>query len=127
LNKWIWIDPTFAAFVSDEKANLLSIEEVRYRLINNLPLVLNDDANWNNTQKQQAEYYLKQYMAKNLYWLECATESRFETNKPNSYVRLCPVGFEGDKFGYELFVTHNPNYFWQLPEKNSKILYSIKE
>ena len=29
LNKWIWIDPTFAAYVMDEKGDLLGIQEVR--------------------------------------------------------------------------------------------------
>jgi len=53
LNKWVWMDPTFNAYVSDDKGNLLNIEEVRNRLVNGGPLVLNPDANWNN----KATYY----------------------------------------------------------------------
>ena len=34
LNKWIWIDPTFDAYVMNEKGELLGIQEVRERLIN---------------------------------------------------------------------------------------------
>ena len=52
LQKWIWIDPTNNAYVKDENGNLLSIAEVRDRLIHNKPLVLNEDANWNNQKKQ---------------------------------------------------------------------------
>ena len=34
-NKWIWVDPTNDAYVMDEKGDMLSIEEVRKRLITN--------------------------------------------------------------------------------------------
>lgn len=40
--------------------------EVLYRLQHDLPLILN----WNNRVKQTADYYLKEYMAKNIYFLE---------------------------------------------------------
>ena len=33
MKKWLWIDPTFDAYVMNEKGELLSIEEVRERLI----------------------------------------------------------------------------------------------
>ena len=59
LQKWIWIDPTFNAFVTDEKGVMLGIAEVRERLIDGRPLVLNRDANWNNESKQTKEYYLE--------------------------------------------------------------------
>lgn len=39
LNKWIWIDPTFEAYVMDDEGNLLGIHEVRERLIHGQPLV----------------------------------------------------------------------------------------
>lgn len=34
LKKWIWIDPTFDAYVMNEKGELLGIQEVREKLIN---------------------------------------------------------------------------------------------
>jgi len=48
LKKWLWIDPTFNAFVMNENGEMLSIEEVRERLINDKILILNPNANWNN-------------------------------------------------------------------------------
>jgi hypothetical protein len=33
LKKWLWIDPTFDAYVMNEKGEMLSIEEVRERLM----------------------------------------------------------------------------------------------
>jgi hypothetical protein len=119
LNKWIWMDPSFAAYVTDENNQLLNIEEVRNRLVNNLPLVLNEDANWNNRVKQTLERYLKTYMAKNLYWLACVTESVYavedKARKDRLYVRLCPEGFRAFHISKEDYETNNPHYFWQSP------------
>jgi hypothetical protein len=128
LNKWVWMDPTFNAYVSDDKGNLLNIEEVRARLINGDPLVLNDDANWNNKIKQTKEDYLGRYMSKNLYWLMCPAKSVWdlETRKPGmpdiEYINLYPGKFStihnqpkrksGDMIDY---ASNNPDYFWQKP------------
>lgn len=126
LKKWIWIDPTFNAYVTDEFGNMLSIAEVRERLVANKPLVLNDDANWNNENKQTKEEYLEEYMAKNLYWIMCVKDSRFNPESryryvENIYVSLLPQGFEkelSDKQLNKKYVTHNPDYFWQKPKIN---------
>lgn len=129
LNKWLWMDPTFNAYVTDTKGNLLNIEEVRERLIRSgtSELVLNDDANWNNQNKQTKDYYLGYYMSKNLYWLQCAAKSEWdiETSKPGKgpiqYVNLYPGNFTtlhisgGSVKESNRFSTNNPNYFWQKP------------
>ncbi|MDR2652480.1 MAG: transglutaminase domain-containing protein, partial [Prevotellaceae bacterium] len=98
LQKWLWMDPTFNAYVKDENNNLLSIEEVRERLINDKPLFLNQDANWNNQTPETKEKYLDSYMAKNLYWLQCPTVSKFNPesryrNNDNSYISLMPLDY----------------------------------
>ena len=133
LNNWIWIDPTFDAYVMDEKGNLLGIQEVRERLIKGLPLILNADANWNRTNLQTKEHYLDYYMAKNLYRLQTPLVSEYntetwETGKEVTYVELLPLdGIEqtpqereetndktGTKFIY--YKTNNPDIFWAKPE-----------
>jgi len=53
LKKWIWIDPTFDAYVMNEKGELLGLGEVRERLINGKPLLLNPEANWNKKIHKQ--------------------------------------------------------------------------
>ena len=133
LKKWIWIDPTFDAYVMDEKGNLLGIQEVRERLIKGQPLILNADANWNRENLQKKEDYLENYMAKNLYRLETPLISEYDTEtwksgKEVTYVELLPLdGIEqtpqkkeernnstGVKFTY--YKTNNPNLFWTKPE-----------
>jgi len=133
LDKWVWMDPTFNAYVSDERGNLLGIEEVRARLIRNQPLVLNEDANWNNKVRQTRESYLEQYMAKNLYWLQCPVKSEWDLEtaregKPEvEYVSLYPGGFSTISGSAKLqrrsnvyYATEHAAYFWQRPSSEAK-------
>jgi hypothetical protein len=131
LKKWLWIDPTFEAYVMNEKGEMLSIAEVRERLINGKTLILNPDANWNNQSAQTKEDYLESYMAKNLYMLECPASSEYnmETSsegKTYNYIRLLPLDYFEQKPDKEedkreksntTWITHktnNANVFWEL-------------
>jgi hypothetical protein len=130
LKKWLWIDPTFNAYVMNEKGELLSIEEVRERLVSEKTLILNPDANWNNQSTQTKENYLENYMAKNLYILECPASSEYnmETSfeeKTFNYIRLLPLDYfeqkpdkaeekgETNNTLWITYKTNNPNVFWE--------------
>jgi hypothetical protein len=129
--KWLWIDPTFNAYVMNEKGEMLSIEEVRERLISDKTLILNPDANWNNKTSQTKEEYLQNYMAKNLYMLECPASSEYnmETSsegKTYNYIRLLPLDYHeqkpdieeekrtGQNTTWNTYKTNNPIVFWEL-------------
>ena len=120
LQKWLYIDPTMDAWVTDENGTMLSIAEVRERLINDLPLVLCETANWNHESQQTKEYYLETYMAKNLYYFVCKKISRFNpesiyrNNDPTGDIRLIPVGFVNNN--WKCTTTTDPNIFWAKPE-----------
>ena len=114
LNKWVWMDPSFAAYVSDENGQLLSIAEVRERLRDDKPLVLNEDANWNHQSKQTKEEYLDSYMAKNLYYLSCYMELGANTeNGTHELVSLQPSGHHAL---ISDVVTCDDAWFWQAPD-----------
>lgn len=124
LKKWLWIDPTYNAFVMNENGEMLSIEEVRERLINDKTLILNPNANWNNKQTQTKERYLKNYMAKNLYMLESPATSEYnmETHREGktiSYIKLLPLDYDNQKPDkvesdgkITVYKTNNPKVFW---------------
>jgi hypothetical protein len=132
LKKWLWIDPTFDAYIMNEQGELLGMEEVRDRIINDKPLILNPEANWNRRNSQKKEDYLYNYMAKNLYILECPISSEYDTEtkeagKNINYLQLLPLDYfkkslektsstnkvnQTTLTGYK---TNNPNIFWQIP------------
>lgn len=128
-NKWLWMDPTFNAYVSDAQGSLLNVEEVRAKLIAGDPLVLNGDANWNNKDKKTKEDYLDYYMSKNLYWINCDVKNEWDIEtrgigKPLlEVVHLYPGGFtriKGDKVTDKkdiTYATNNAVYFWAKPDK----------
>ncbi len=133
LNKWLWIDPTTDSYVMNEKGELLSVEEVRERMISGKTLILNPDANWNHKIEQTKEDYLYRYMAKNLYRIECPINSEYNTEtkfkgQVGQYVELLPIDafnqnpkvsrhtFENTGTTFVNYRTNNPTQFWLKPE-----------
>lgn len=131
LKKWIWADPTNDAYVMNERGELLGIQEVRERIINRQPLILNPTANWNHRSSTTKEGYLYNYMAKNLYILQCPVNSAYNMENPEPgktirYIQLNPLGYFKQKpdvtestrkngTTYQYYNTNNPAAFWQLP------------
>lgn len=115
LRKWLYLDPTFDATVSDPEGHLLSVPEVRARLVAGAPLVLSKGANWNGQPKDPAEYL--DYMAKNLVKLQCPSVSAYgyeSWNETGTTIELDPVTIPDSK-GYHVTVTHDPDWFWSKP------------
>ncbi len=128
LKKWFWIDPTMDAYVMDEQGELLSIEEVRERLISGKTLILNPDANWNHKTSQTKEDYLYNYMAKNLYRFECPINSEYDTEtntkgKVVTYAQLLSLndnqlldgGSKAKNQTRRVYKTNCLEVFWQAP------------
>lgn len=115
LGKWIWMDPTFNAYVTDENGVMLHPGEVRLRIASGGKLVLNDDANWNNEQKLTKEYYLDAYMAKNLYIISAYQYNGFGTegSGKSEYITLAPNVFNAKRHK----CTADDEWFWQKPDK----------
>jgi hypothetical protein len=133
LKKWLWMDPTFDAYVMNEKGEILSIEEVRERIIDGRPLIINPDANWNHINSLERDDYLYRYMAKNLYMLECDVNSQYnietkESGKTISFIELLPLEYykqtpdktenkdEKANTTYVNYKTNNENEFWAAPK-----------
>ena len=119
LQKWLYIDPTMDAWVTDENGTMLSIAEVRERLINDKPLRLCETANWNHETEQTKENYLDSYMSKNLYYFVCKRVNRFNAESiyrdydPQDDIQLVPVGYVSESQHCE--ATTDPDVFWAKP------------
>jgi len=133
LDKWIWVDPTHDAYIMDETGTLLGFKEVRTRLINGQTLILNPTANWNKRSSTIKEYYLLEYMAKNLYRFSTPLHSGYDYETWNkgkrvAYVELLPLDahqqspkFEERKsentgVHFTTYKTNNPEWFWAKPK-----------
>lgn len=118
LGKWIWVDPTFAAYITDENGLLLHPGEVRYRLQNDLPLILNEDSNWNNRSKEEKEYYLDEYMSKNLYIMSANTFNQAEPEGVTTHYtgKVAAIVPDGSNYTNADFITTDDEWFWQAPD-----------
>jgi hypothetical protein len=116
LRKWVYLDPTFNAYFTDSQGTLLSVSEVRTRMIKGEALVLSKDANWNGRKEDAAEYL--NYMAKNFITLSCPRQSSFgyESGKgEKAYVELDSVIIPLEKAQRGISHTRDPVVFWARP------------
>ena len=113
LGKWVMMDASMAAYVTDENGLLLHPGEIRQRMKDNRPLLLNEEANWNRKGKVTKEHYLDYYMAKNLYYLSTYAENRpgIDTEWNAAYYTLAPMGEEVN-IGKTVY---DDAWFWQKP------------
>lgn len=117
LGKWLWMDASFAAYVTDEKGLLLHPGEVRERLRNDQPVLLNDDANWNHQEQMTKSYYLDYYMAKNLYLMCAHLRSETESESAQRVNKSIEVALVPQNFQYRRgMTTYDDTEFWQKPE-----------
>lgn len=115
LHKWIYLDPTYEATLRDPEGNLLSVPEVRERLVAGKPLMLSKGANWNGEPKNQGEYL--DYMAKNLVKLQCPSVSAFgyeSWDGPHTYIELDPLTIPAST-EKNVITTNNDAWFWSKP------------
>lgn len=123
LGKWLWIDPTNEAYVMDENQQLFSVFEVRERIIQDKPIELNAEANWNNQSKVSKEYYLDYYMAKNLFYLSYILHSTYgaDSRTPESTVEFLTLKPKEVEQGVPVEETQSDNvtireYFTNNPD-----------
>lgn len=123
LDKWIWVDPSFDAYLTDQSGTMLSIQEVREMICQGKEsnIFLNDYANWNNLEKTTKEHYIDYYMAKNLYYLCCMEWSRFNAEtliagRKYCYIYLVPYDDNTSSIPHANGIRiSDDNCFWQSP------------
>ncbi len=126
-SRWVMMDPTSDAYITGSNGQLLGLREIRESLINNTPIHLNKDANWNGKVKRTGDEYIYRYLAKNLYWFESPVVSTFGSEtfldeKQVDYIRLYPSDYkqeESNVSSYQygtLFTTKDSDHFWQAPK-----------
>ena len=99
--------------MTDENGLLLHPGEIRRRMKDGRPLLLNEEANWNHRERMTKENYLDIYMAKNLYYLSGYLHNRpgIESEAMGDYYTLVPIG-EKAIIGIPVY---DDAWFWQSP------------
>ena len=124
LGKWLFVDPMNQAYFTDADGDPLSVAEVREHLRRDVPLYLNDDADYNGTAVN-AEDYLH-YLSKNLYRFSASVHSAFGNygvfhlpeGATRTYMHLDPAGERQAGLGGPMttnYFTSNPSHFWKAP------------
>ena len=114
----------------NEKGELLSIEEVRDRIIHDKPLIINPEANWNHKVSNLKEDYLFNIWQKT--YIECLVQSTviltLKKGKVFTYVELLPLDTYRQLIQKLIntnvlagttevnYKTNNPAIFWANPE-----------
>lgn len=116
LDKWIMADPSFYAFFTDKKGNLLGIAEARQMILDGKTVKTNPEINWNGQPRGEAEHI--DYMTKNFYWFSCPARSTVDTesvdNRQNEdYLILAAGDFKPWQNDY---ITRDADVFWARPE-----------
>ena len=129
LNKWLWMDPTLETYVKDGNGNLLSIADVRERLVKELPVFAAPEINViGEAVEDGGEGYLHDYMTKNLFRISIPLFSipAYEMNprKIRIYVELLPEGYNPRNVKFHeitgkyssVIYTTDDKQFWAAPE-----------
>jgi hypothetical protein len=125
LDKWLFVDPTYQAYLTDDSGSLLSVAEAREHLRLGAPLHPNADADYNGQPVDEVAYL--HYLSKNLYRFSASLRSAFGNywvfylpdGATRTYVHLDPSGDPQDGLGGSLttnYFTSNPHYYWGRPE-----------
>ncbi|MBS4203613.1 hypothetical protein [Lederbergia citrea] len=118
LRKWLYLDASWGIYVKNSHGDLLSIDEFRHYLANNLEVRINGN------EEVSSEFYIG-YMAKNLFWFMSPLESKFNyevVQKEKEYALLLPKFYEplelrNESSGhYKVQVIRNQDYYWGIHE-----------
>lgn len=130
LNKWIMMDSDNRAYCMDEDRNILSIPEIRKRLINKEKILFNNDLDVPskpllNFLLGGPEKKYRWYLSKNIFMYTSPLINRFNIMScPSSTVELVPTNYIKKinpyitKRKYErfyLYYTDDEAFFWQNP------------
>ena len=117
LNKWLYMDPSFAVYYTDKDGTLLNHAEIREATIRGDSLVVCIDANDNGRPYSGGTTGYTRYMTKNLYRFYCPVSSEFgyESKKDDkTYVYLNPLSYNPEVLPRH--TTQCADFFWQKPE-----------
>lgn len=96
-SKWLMVDPSFNAYVSDDKGQILDPWEIRDSLCRQKLVVCNEDVIFTGFIQNSQGYF--RYLAKNLVYMQSPTFNSFNstTTSKHPWLTLTPKHFDACK------------------------------
>lgn len=101
MNKWVMLDPTYCAYLTNERKEPLSLVELRACLANQKPVFFSAEAEYNGMKwTEEEEKAGIEYFAKNLFYMQTTENSAFlDTDATgcaagNRVITLSPDGYD---------------------------------
>lgn len=93
-SKWVMLDPSYNAYVSDDKEQILNPWEIRDLLCRQKNVVCNDELIFNGSKQNSQGYF--RYLAKNLVYMHSPTFNSFNstTTSKQPWLTLTPKHFD---------------------------------
>jgi hypothetical protein len=133
LQKWLFFDPNLNAYFMDEWDQILSVAEIRQRLINGSGLQVNDGLAFNSDNRvfsslgqQYGKDFYRLYIAKNIFRYSCPQKNT--VNRPSgkinkNSIELLPTGYHFKRLSKpplptsikQILYTTDIHNFWQRP------------
>ncbi len=132
--RWIFMDPDFGVYCTDDRGAILGVAEIRNRLIAGRPMdVKSIDPEpsalagaWSQVQCFISGTSYLWYLQKNIFKIQCPQSSEFNLRSlPNRvYFELIPDGYRKESLrapeitprGNTIVVTNDEALFWQKPQ-----------
>lgn len=122
--RWLYMDPDFGGYFTDEQGQLLGIPEIRRRLVAGERLVANRDVKGFTLVLGKRSY--PWYLSKNIFKYMCAQRSKFDQEtdcKDKVYYALIPDGYREElllgpeitKRGAWIVYINDEELFWRKP------------
>lgn len=101
MNKWVMLDPTYSAYLTNDRKEPLSLLELRACLAAQKPVFFSAEAGYNGAEWTKADEKSGiEYFAKNLFYMQTAEISTFQESDStgctagNRIVTLSPNGYD---------------------------------
>jgi hypothetical protein len=97
MEKWVMLDPTLNAYVTNEAGDYLSLLEIRDYLANQKPVFYNTEVNYNGDKlNEESTKFWIEYFAKNLFYFKVSEKSTYGDGKTseNRSIILSPHGYD---------------------------------
>lgn len=111
--RWVMIDTDQKEYATDEHGTVLSLQQMRERIINGKPVIFNSLPGYSVNENE-----LTNYWSKNLYWFMSIENYRYdvETNdNPGTFVCLVPANNPVIAPSEDRILTTDEDRFWAEP------------